>query len=39
MMRFLNSDAVKSQRRVVWLGDSKRNIRDFPEGARKLLGD
>jgi phage-related protein len=39
MMRFLNSDAVRSQRPVVWLGDSKRNIRDFREGARKLLGD
>jgi len=26
-------------RPVVWLGDSKRNIRDFPEGAQKLLGD
>jgi phage-related protein len=26
-------------RPVVWLGDSKRNLRDFPEGAQKLLGD
>lgn len=26
-------------RPVVWLGDSKRNIQSFPEGARKLLGD
>ena len=26
-------------RTVVWLGDSKRNIRDFPKGAQKLLGD
>lgn len=26
-------------RPVVWLGDSKKNIRDFPEGAQKLLGD
>jgi phage-related protein len=24
---------------VVWLGDSKKNIRDFPKGAQKLLGD
>jgi phage-related protein len=26
-------------RPVVWLGDTKRNIREFPEGAQKLLGD
>jgi phage-related protein len=26
-------------RPVVWLGDSKKNVRDFPEGAQKLLGD
>ena len=26
-------------RPVVWLGNSKENIRDFPEGAQKLLGD
>jgi len=26
-------------RTVVWMGDSKRNIRDFPRGAQKLLGD
>jgi len=26
-------------RPVVWLGDSRRKLRDFPEGARKLLGD
>jgi phage-related protein len=24
---------------LVWLGDSKENLRDFPEGAQKLLGD
>src|SRR5258708_19343131 len=24
---------------VVWLGDSKRSLRDFPEDAQKLLGD
>ena len=28
-----------SLRPIVWLGDSRRNLRDFPEGARKLLGD
>jgi phage-related protein len=26
-------------RPVVWLGSSKRDIRDFPKGAQKLLGD
>jgi phage-related protein len=26
-------------RPVVWLGDSKRSIREFPDGAQKLLGD
>lgn len=26
-------------RPLVWLGDSLRNVRDFPEGAQKLLGD
>jgi phage-related protein len=26
-------------RPLVWMGDSKRNIRAFPEGARKLVGD
>ena len=26
-------------RPVVWLGNSKKNIRDFPKGAQKLLGD
>lgn len=26
-------------RPVVWMGDSKKNIRAFPEGAQKLLGD
>jgi phage-related protein len=24
---------------LVWLGDSKRNVQDFPKGAQKLLGD
>ena len=26
-------------RPVVWLGNSKTNLRDFPDGAQKLLGD
>jgi phage-related protein len=26
-------------RPVVWLGNSRKNLRDFPEGAQKLLGD
>ncbi len=26
-------------RPLVWMGDSKRNIRAFPKGAQKLLGD
>lgn len=26
-------------RPVVWLGDSKRNVQAFPEGAKKLVGD
>jgi phage-related protein len=26
-------------RPLVWFGDSKRNLRDFPDGAQKLLGD
>jgi len=26
-------------RSAVWLGDSKRNLQDFPKGAQKLLGD
>jgi phage-related protein len=26
-------------RPVVWLGNSKKNLRDFPKGAQKLLGD
>jgi len=34
-----NFSRVRSQRLVVWLGDSRRNLRDFPDGARKLLGD
>src|SRR5438105_5376718 len=26
-------------RPLVWLGDSKRNIQAFPEGAQKIIGD
>ena len=26
-------------RSVVWLGNVKKNLREFPEGARKLIGD
>ena len=26
-------------RTVVWLGTAKKNLKDFPEGARKLAGD
>ena len=24
---------------VVWMGNAKKNLREFPEGARKLIGD
>lgn len=34
-----NFTTARLQRLVVWLGDSKRNVREFPDGARKLLGD
>jgi phage-related protein len=26
-------------RPIVWLGNSKKNLQDFPDGAQKLLGD
>ena len=26
-------------RPVVWMGNSRKNMRDFPERAQKLLGD
>ena len=26
-------------RRIVWLGDTRRNIQAFPAGAQKLIGD
>jgi phage-related protein len=28
-----------ASRPVIWLGDSRKNIRDFPKGAQKLIGD
>ena len=34
-----NLAPLRSRRPIIWLGDSKRNIQDFPHGARKLLGD
>ncbi|MGD0758520.1 MAG: type II toxin-antitoxin system RelE/ParE family toxin [Candidatus Sulfotelmatobacter sp.] len=34
-----NFTAARSQRRVFWIGDSKRSLRDFPKAAQKLLGD
>lgn len=30
---------IRVLRPVVWLGNSKKNVRDFPDGAQKLLGD
>jgi phage-related protein len=35
----LNRSDVPILRPVVWLGDAKRNLRGFPEGSRKLIGD
>lgn len=32
-------DEVPILRSVVWLGNAKKNLREFPEGARKLIGD
>jgi len=26
-------------RPLIWLGDSRKNLREFPDGAQKLLGD
>jgi len=34
-----NLKTARSQRPVIWVGDSRRKLRDFPDGARKLLGD
>jgi phage-related protein len=28
-----------ASRPLVWLGNSRKNIRDFPKGAQKLMGD
>lgn len=38
-MTFKNFTPAQPLRPVVWLGDSRKTLRDFPEGARKLLGD
>src|SRR5579863_1229962 len=38
-MTFQTSTTTHSLRPIVWLGDSKRSLRYFPEGARKLVGD
>jgi len=35
----LNRLDVPILRAVVWLGDAKKNLREFPDGARKLIGD
>jgi phage-related protein len=35
----LTEEARPVLRRVVWLGDSRRNIQAFPTGAQKLIGD
>ena len=35
----LQSISVPILRPLVWLGNTIRNIRSFPEGAQKLLGD
>ena len=32
-------DEVPILRAVVWMGNAKKNLREFPEGARKLIGD
>lgn len=34
----MNRLDVPILRSVVWLGDAKNNLREFPEGARKLIG-
>jgi phage-related protein len=35
----LNDFEVPILRPVVWMGNSKKNLRGFPEGAQKLIGD
>ncbi|HUO05275.1 MAG TPA: type II toxin-antitoxin system RelE/ParE family toxin [Candidatus Binataceae bacterium] len=35
----MNSLETPALRPVIWLGNAKRNIREFPEGAQKLIGD
>lgn len=38
-MTFKNFIPAQSQRLIVWLGDSRKTLRDFPDGVQKLLGD
>ena len=35
----MNGFEVPILRSVVWLGNAKKNLREFPEEARKLIGD
>ena len=35
----MNVDEVPILRAVVWMGNAKKNLREFPEGARKSIGD
>jgi phage-related protein len=35
----LNQPRPSALRPLLWLGDSKHNIQEFPKGAQKLLGD
>ena len=39
MRRGLDRDKPPVLRPVVWMGSSKKDIRDFPDSAQKLLGD
>lgn len=32
-------DDIEKPRTVIWLGNSLKNIQDFPDGAKKLVGD
>jgi phage-related protein len=35
----LKVDEVPILRAVIWMGNAKKNLREFPEEARKLIGD
>jgi phage-related protein len=35
----LKVDEVPNLRAVIWMGNAKKNLREFPEGARKPIGD